>query len=58
MADPVAQETLDGDVAVEEAPAKPVRGTGRYAGVSDGERAGVEAARAELWREHQTTTQR
>src|SRR3954449_2847828 len=35
---------------VEEAP-KPVRRTGRYAGVSDEERAEIDAAIAELWRE-------
>jgi len=38
-------------------PARPVRRTGRYAGVSDEERAEIEAAIAELWREYKTTKQ-
>ena len=37
--------------------AKPVRRTGRYAGVSDEERAEIEAAIAVLWREYKTTKQ-
>ena len=39
---------------VEEAP-KPVRRTGRYAGVSDEERAEIEAAIAVLWRDYKST---
>jgi RNA polymerase sigma factor for flagellar operon FliA len=38
-------------------PVKPVRRTGRYAGVSDEERAEIEAAIAELWREYKATKQ-
>ena len=55
----LADDALEADVAlevVEEAP-KPVRRTGRYAGVSDEERAEIEAAIAELWREYKTTKQ-
>ncbi len=36
---------------------KPVRRTGRYAGVSDEERAEIESAIAELWREYKSTKQ-
>ena len=53
---PVATAAPDAelDVAVEEAP-KPVRRTGRYAGVSDEERAEIEAAIAVLWRDYKET---
>jgi RNA polymerase sigma factor for flagellar operon FliA len=55
---PVATASPD-DAApgtVEEAP-RPVRRTGRYAGVSDEERAEIEAAIADLWREYKSTKQ-
>ena len=50
---PVA--TADG--ALDDAPevVKPVRRTGRYAGVSDEERAEIEAAIAVLWRDYKST---
>ncbi len=57
---PVATADADADVletgsdGVEETP-KPVRRTGRYAGVSDEERAEIEAAIAVLWREYKDT---
>ena len=48
------------DAELDDAPevleiAKPVRRTGRYAGVSDEERAEIEAAIAVLWRDYKTT---
>jgi RNA polymerase sigma factor for flagellar operon FliA len=49
---PVA--TADDAPVVEEAP-KPVRRTGRYAGVSDEERAEIEAAIAVLWRDYKSS---
>ena len=51
----VAEAELDGPTVVETP--KPVRRTGRYAGVSDEERAEIEAAIAELWREYKSTKQ-
>ena len=53
-----ADATVPDDVPeiVEDAP-KPVRRTGRYAGVSDEERAEIEAAIAVLWRDYKTTKQ-
>src|SRR5438045_1856698 len=45
----------DAPEVVEEAPAKPVRRTGRYADASDEERAEIEAAVATLWREYKQT---
>jgi RNA polymerase sigma factor for flagellar operon FliA len=53
-----ADATLPDDAVevVEDAP-KPVRRTGRYAGVSDEERAEIEAAIAVLWRDYKTTKQ-
>ena len=48
----VADQALDVDAPVA---AKPVRRTGRYAGVSDEERAEIEAAIAVLWREYKQT---
>jgi len=49
---PVA--TADDAPVVEEAP-KPVRRTGRYAGVSDEERAEIEAAIAVLWKDYKSS---
>jgi len=49
---PVA--TADDSPVVEEAP-KPVRRTGRYAGVSDEERAEIEAAIAVLWKDYKAS---
>jgi RNA polymerase sigma factor for flagellar operon FliA len=49
---PVA--TADDSPVVEDAP-KPVRRTGRYAGVSDEERAEIEAAIAVLWRDYKSS---
>ncbi len=51
-----ATEPDDVPEIIEDAP-KPVRRTGRYAGVSDEERAEIEAAIAVLWREYKTTKQ-
>ena len=45
------------DVAAPVVAPKPVRKTGRYAGVSDEERAEIEAAIAILWREYKDTGQ-
>ena len=47
----VADEAPDVDVPA----AKPVRKTGRYAGMSDEERSEIEAAIAVLWREYKAT---
>ncbi|MGZ6827270.1 MAG: sigma-70 family RNA polymerase sigma factor, partial [Mycobacteriales bacterium] len=47
-------ERADLPEVVEDAP-KPVRRTGRYAGVSDEERAEIEAAIAVLWRDYKAT---
>jgi RNA polymerase sigma factor for flagellar operon FliA len=49
--------TAQGSPVVVEAPVKPVRRTGRYAGVSDEERAEIEAAIAVLWRDYKSTKQ-
>ena len=49
-----ADATADVPEIVEDAP-KPVRRTGRYAGVSDEERAEIEAAIAVLWRDYKAT---
>jgi RNA polymerase sigma factor for flagellar operon FliA len=53
---PVATADAD-DAVLEDAPevVKPVRRTGRYAGVSDEERAEIEAAIAVLWRDYKQT---
>jgi RNA polymerase sigma factor for flagellar operon FliA len=54
---PVATASPDNAAPVIEDAPKPVRRTGRYAGVSDEERAEIEAAIAQLWREYKTTKQ-
>ncbi|MCW2584673.1 MAG: polymerase, sigma 28 subunit, SigD/FliA/WhiG [Frankiales bacterium] len=54
---PVATASPDDAAPVIEDAPKPVRRTGRYAGVSDEERAEIEAAIAQLWREYKTTKQ-
>jgi RNA polymerase sigma factor for flagellar operon FliA len=56
---PDAVDSADDDASVEivetEPAPKPVRRTGRYAGVSDEERAEIEAAIAVLWRDYKGT---
>ena len=47
---------LEPDEVVEDAP-KPVRRTGRYAGMSEEDRAEMEAAIAVLWRDYKTTAE-
>ena len=51
-----AADGVEPDEVVEDAP-KPVRRTGRYAGMSEEDRAEMEAAISVLWRDYKTTAQ-
>ena len=51
-----AADGVEPDEVVEDAP-KPVRRTGRYAGMSEEDRAEMEAAIAVLWRDYKTTAE-
>ncbi|MCU1588327.1 MAG: polymerase, sigma 28 subunit, SigD/FliA/WhiG [Frankiales bacterium] len=52
---PGAPDSDAPELVMETADPKPVRRTGRYAGVSDEERAEIEAAIAVLWRDYKST---